>query len=61
MFVHLNGYTLNSRNITWIGQAGNALLIHFLMQNAPLQIPYRNAEECSRAHRDLLAQLESRS
>lgn len=58
MFVHLNGYTINTRNITWISQHGNTLLIHFLMQSAPLHIPCRSADDCARAHRELLTQLE---
>lgn len=60
MYIHLNGYTVNSAHITWIAQNGNTLLIHILMQNMPLQIPYRSADECSRAHRDLLLRLETR-
>ena len=60
MYIHLNGYTVNSAHITWITQHGNTLLIHILMQNMPLQIPYRSADECSRAHRDLLLRLETR-
>ena len=60
MYIHLNGYTVNSAHITWIAQNGNTLLIHILMQNMPLQIPYHNADECSRAHRDLLLRLEPR-
>ena len=43
MYIHLNGYTVNSAHITWITQNGNTLLIHILMQNMPLQIPYRSA------------------
>lgn len=58
--IHLNGYTLNTAHITWITQQHNTLLIHFLMQSAPLQIPFRSADDCTRAHRELLQQLEQR-
>lgn len=58
MFVHLNGHTINTAHITWIAQHGSTLLIHILMQNAPLQIAYRSADEAMRAHRDLLSRLE---
>lgn len=59
-FLHVNGYTLNPRNITWIGQHGNTLLVHFITYQVPLHIPFASADECSRAHRELLNRLEQR-
>lgn len=60
-YLHIHGYTINTRNITWIGQQRNTLLIHFITYAAPLQIPFASADECSRAHRELLARLEKAS
>ncbi|MDO5090759.1 MAG: hypothetical protein Q4D61_04370 [Cardiobacteriaceae bacterium] len=58
--IHINGHTVNPRHITWIAERGNILLIHFITYTTPLHIPFASADECRRAHRELLAQLEQR-